>query len=279
MEIHLGLSRLVAVTILLLASNRVQCSLTVCPVNNQEFISINRELLPTSNVRATSEDTAFNPVENLITHDAQDNPPWCSAIDIGTVSGHYVEINYTEPVVITLLESSGFYNGFVSNFTIEYGSLEGDLELYTVNRSPQDFVVESLLLTDAYFTLEQPIVAQRLRFMINEAMLDTQNRICWELLMYGCKLSNGITIDPMQPQQPITTPLPDSITTSTQGPTSTGCPPAGTDGVRATAGDNMEILIIVLPVALGTIVVVIVITIVGVIVCISCTGRSKKTKE
>ena len=51
--------------------------------------------------------------------------------------------------------------------------------------------MESLLLTDAHFTLEQPIVAQRLRFRISDAQLDDYSRICWELLMYGCKLSDG----------------------------------------------------------------------------------------
>ncbi len=70
---------------------------------------------------------------DLITSAPQNNPPWCSAGDTPNVEGHYVEVNFTEPVVLTLVESSGYANGYVSNFAIEYGMLEGDLQPYTMN--------------------------------------------------------------------------------------------------------------------------------------------------
>lgn len=111
----------------------------VCPVNSQKFLSIDRDLLPESNVRASSEDTSFNPVENFITSDSQTNPPWCTEPDVTDPQDHYVEVNFTEPVVITFLESSGFFNGFVSKFIIEYVSVDdpNDRHLYGVLESPQ----------------------------------------------------------------------------------------------------------------------------------------------
>ena len=114
-------------------------SVSVCPVNDQKFLSIDRGLLPVSNVRATSEDTLFNPVENFITSDIQSNPPWCSATNIEHPNVHFVEVNFTEPVVITLLESSGLVDGFVNNFMIEYVSLDdsSDVQLYGFTESPQ----------------------------------------------------------------------------------------------------------------------------------------------
>lgn len=82
---------------------------------------------------ASSEDTGFNHAEDLVKHSNQDNPPWCSQGDITNVPGHLVELNFTEPVVITLMESSGYYNGYVKNFSIEYGLIDEELSPYTVN--------------------------------------------------------------------------------------------------------------------------------------------------
>lgn len=129
--------------LLLMQYNSKLCVLyyTVCPVNNQKFLSIDRDLLPINNVRATSEDTLFNPTENFITSSAESNPPWCSAINIGDINpqDHFVEVNFTEPVVITLLESSGLVNGYVNNFMIEYVSLDdpNEVHLYGVTELPQ----------------------------------------------------------------------------------------------------------------------------------------------
>ncbi len=110
---------------------------TGCPVNTQEFVSFNRNLLPLSNVRATSEDTGFNHAEDLVKYSSQDNPPWCSEADITMVTDHHIELNFTEPVVLTLMESSGYYDGYVNSFAIEYGPLDGELSTYTVNGETQ----------------------------------------------------------------------------------------------------------------------------------------------
>ena len=61
----------------------------------------------------------------------------------------------------------------------------------------QDFLVESVLLDDARFTLEQPIVTLRLRFRVNDALLN-DGRICWALVLYGCKLSDGEYKEPSE---------------------------------------------------------------------------------
>jgi len=119
-------------------STAVHCSPAVCPANNQQYLSINRDLLPTDNVHASSEDTNFNPAEDFVASSSLGDIPWCSDPDsVLTVQEQYVEINFTAPVVITLLESSGYFNAYVNMFTIEYGTLEGPLQLYTVNGQPR----------------------------------------------------------------------------------------------------------------------------------------------
>ncbi len=89
---------------------------TVCPPDAQSFISQNRELLPIANVRSTSEYTGFNPTEYFIL----DSSAWCNSPDMLNFVGQYVELTFTEPVVIALLMSSGFVSSFVNNFTISY---------------------------------------------------------------------------------------------------------------------------------------------------------------
>lgn len=108
-------------------------------MNNQRFLSIDRDLLPIVNVRASSEDADFNPVQNFITSDSQNNSPWCTKPRVNNPREHFVEVTFTEPVVLTLLESSGFVNGYVNNFMLEYTSLENssDVQLYSVINSPQ----------------------------------------------------------------------------------------------------------------------------------------------
>ena len=44
---------------------------------------------------------------------------------------------------------------------------------------------------DVFFTLEVPIVAQRLKLAINGGVLDPFNRLCWEALLMGCILTDS----------------------------------------------------------------------------------------
>ena len=95
----------------------------VCPLRTQQLISKNKTLLPDENVQASSEDT-LNPVENFLMYS---NHPWCTAEEDGSHPGHFIDLNFTEPIVLTYVESDGFINGYVDNFTIEYTQLaEGD---------------------------------------------------------------------------------------------------------------------------------------------------------
>ena len=87
----------------------------VCPVNMQNFLSTNRELLPTSNILSSSEHTGFNEAEDFVGTDT-----WCSMPlgEGGVPAGQYVELTFTKPVVVTLLTSGGFLSSYVNNFTI-----------------------------------------------------------------------------------------------------------------------------------------------------------------
>ena len=61
----------------------------------------------------------------------------------------------------------------------------------------QEFYVQGtagLLLSDAHFTLEKAVVARRLRFYINGGELDPSHRLCWEVMLFGCTLSEGESI-------------------------------------------------------------------------------------
>lgn len=103
---------------------------TVCPVNSQSFISTSRTLLPLENIQSTSE-SSFNPTTNFVNRGDEESP-WCTAPNLFTVVGEYVELNFTEPVVVGLLMSGGFVSTYVSNFTVHYtmSSTGDDYEVY-----------------------------------------------------------------------------------------------------------------------------------------------------
>ena len=88
----------------------------VCPVNSLQLLSYNRELLPLENVKATSEDEP-NPLEQFVV--AHGNP-WCSARNDVDSPNLHINLTFTEPVVVTFIESSGFYNAYVDEFSIEH---------------------------------------------------------------------------------------------------------------------------------------------------------------
>jgi len=70
----------------------------------QQFISENATLLPEGHVQASSEDATFNPGQNFV--DAS-SPPWCTAQENATRPGHFIDLNFTEPIVLTYVKSSG----------------------------------------------------------------------------------------------------------------------------------------------------------------------------
>ena len=85
-------------------------------------------------------------------------------------------------------------------------------------------------------------------------------------------LISGIEIDTQTLLSPITTAPP----ATTQPDVS--CPPAGTGGITNTQ-DTVNILVIALPIALATVLIVMMITLAGVIVCVKFSGREKQNKE
>lgn len=56
----------------------------------------------------------------------------------------------------------------------------------------QNFIVDNIEERDTFFTLERPIVAQKLVFSINGGRL-TPNipLICWEIVLFGCTRTEG----------------------------------------------------------------------------------------
>ncbi len=55
----------------------------------------------------------------------------------------------------------------------------------------QDFYVRDILASDAYFALERPFIARKIRFHVNGGIIDSLGRICWTMMMYGCRASDG----------------------------------------------------------------------------------------
>lgn len=108
----------------------------MCPVNKLQFISYNTTLLPRNNVNASSENDLSNPLDHFIKQNAG---PWCS--DFNDVNNPNLHINFTftEPVVITFLQSSGFYNAYVASFSLQYAlGAEGETFMpYGVLQVPQ----------------------------------------------------------------------------------------------------------------------------------------------
>ena len=56
----------------------------------------------------------------------------------------------------------------------------------------QSFIIEDILTSSGYFSLERPIVARRLRLVINSGTADTFGRLCWEIEMFGCSFNKGM---------------------------------------------------------------------------------------
>lgn len=108
----------------------------VCPVNKLQFISYNTTLLPRKNVQASSQNNLSNPLDHFILENAG---PWCS--DFNDVNNPNLHINFTftQPVVITFLHSSGFFNAYVASFSLQYAlGAEGELFMaYGVLQVPQ----------------------------------------------------------------------------------------------------------------------------------------------
>ena len=57
----------------------------------------------------------------------------------------------------------------------------------------QSFLVPNVVELTGYFSLERPIVARRLRFVINSGVIDPNfGRLCWRIQLFGCLHSRGM---------------------------------------------------------------------------------------
>ena len=95
----------------------------VCPVNTQNFFLRSGDASVT--VAATSEDAANNPATGFV--DAN-TPVWCTAEGEGIPERrNYIDLTFSETVVIEFIESTGLLESWVSNFSIQYStSASGD---------------------------------------------------------------------------------------------------------------------------------------------------------
>ena len=96
-----------------------------------ELISLDRKLLPLTNIRALHADQLAYPVENIV----ESSMVWCSTAGNGGVN--YVNMTFSKPVVLEGLISHGATSNmgtiqhYVSGFSILYSKAEnGSLQLY-----------------------------------------------------------------------------------------------------------------------------------------------------
>ena len=105
-------------------------------MNKLQFLSYNETLLPQQNVQASSENAVLNTIDHFIKKSTE---PWCSEYGDGSSPNLHINLTFTEPVVITLLQSNGYYNNFVDQFSIQYalGSEAGVFMPYGFLQVPQ----------------------------------------------------------------------------------------------------------------------------------------------
>lgn len=259
-------------------------TMTVCPVNSQDYILGNRDILPFTNIMTPSEDSSNNPSQGFVDTASS---IWCTAEGQGSAQlGSHVELIFTEPIVVEFFKSEGQIDTWVSNFSIQYSTTESgdDFMKYGVLEPSQSFIVESVITSTGYFSLERPIVARRLRFVINSGTIDTTfGRLCWRIQLFGCLQSRARQIQSLPPGTDPTLTSSTSTTTNSMPPSSQSLPPNTPANCPSTSGGSsslsaqerqQEILIIVLPAALATIVVVLIIAFISILTCVCLTRRS-----
>lgn len=109
-------------------------------MNKLQFLSYNETLLPHQNVQASSENADMNTIDHFIKKSTE---PWCSNFGDAFSPNLHINMTFTEPVVITFLQSAGFYNNFVDQFSIQYalGSEADILMPYGFLQMPQVSVI------------------------------------------------------------------------------------------------------------------------------------------
>lgn len=119
---------------------------TVCPVNTQEFILRNANLLPETNIEATSEDAINSPAVGFVD---TNTAPWCTDHNDGLPGqSNHIVLTFTEPIVLSFFESKGTLQSWVSNFSIQYSLTESgdDFMTYGVLETPQVISAHNTLI-------------------------------------------------------------------------------------------------------------------------------------
>ena len=116
-------------------------------MNSQDYILGNRDILPFENIIAPSEDSNNNPSQGFVDTTSS---VWCTAEGQGAAAlGNYIELIFTESVVVEFLKSEGRIDTWVSNFSIHYSLTEsGDNFMkYGVLKPSQVMITVNLILT------------------------------------------------------------------------------------------------------------------------------------
>lgn len=135
---------------------------TGCSPGTHRVISYNSTLVPEGGVMASSEDAVFNPDDDLFHRNNIPLRLWCtqsfeealrsregvglSDMDSDNFTADFdIRVTFTEPLLITHIITSGFSNGFVNNFTIEYSpDRTGPL-------IPYQYTAQVISIIDKYF--------------------------------------------------------------------------------------------------------------------------------
>lgn len=120
--------------IIFLPQESLSLLVDTCLFKSRRVLSYDHHLLSPDNLIASSTDFS-TPVHYLVSRSNSPARVWCTAPGAGT--NHHINISFSLPVVVEHVISSGFSNGYVTNFSIDY-SPEWEAE-FTAYHSPQVF--------------------------------------------------------------------------------------------------------------------------------------------
>jgi len=171
-------------------------------------VSYNSSLVHPSNISASSQESVFNPDDNLFNRKNIPFKLWCteelelpgdsnssgsaSLIEFLRLHGtsFYINVTFTRPLLLTHILTSGFTNSFVESFNIQFSlDMDGSFVPYRLSRGEPTFETTH---TDTVFQLSPPIAARKIRLGILNGILNPSRQLCWHLTLLGCPLDEGI---------------------------------------------------------------------------------------
>ena len=145
---------------------------TGCSSGTNRVISYDNTLVPQAGVMASSEDTLFNPDDDLFHRSNIPLRLWCSeSFEEAQRSGGEgmelsdmqfpnesrsfdISVNFSRPLLLTHIITSGFSNGYVSNFSVQSSMDDGPLSPYSYSDTMQVAVIKWSQLEPLIFPLE-----------------------------------------------------------------------------------------------------------------------------